>query len=166
MRWASEPVFRVYCVRKFVCVVLCLSLSGVLFGEDLKIEIDRRQFYNDKKLEMIIYYIPFSALYRQRLDIDTVKSIYHVKIEARGDKNIFKFIQDIKNTEHTIIDDNYIDTRCVIEIFYDHEIIFSCGLSRFNVTINGRKITNDMRFYRILLNYLPKKYEYDIGFID
>jgi hypothetical protein len=155
-------------MKKIVFIFLCFLSSNILFGDNLTIKINNnnRPVYNDGNLRLVIYYIPFSIDHRAALDKEQVKNLYRLKIEIRGETEIYNFIETIKNTRHKIIDKNIGDIRSVIEIFYGDTIIFSYCLTRFNVIIDGYNITNDMRFYRILLRYLPKMYEYDVGFIN
>jgi hypothetical protein len=138
-----------------------------MFGDNLTIETIKNNgpIYNNGKLKMIIYYIPFSRLYRSSLNIGYVKNNCVLRIEVRGSE-VYNFLQSIENTQYEITDDKSIDVRCVVEFFYDDNNIFIFSLTGHNVIINDHIIINDMRFYRILLQYLPKKYDFDVEFIN
>jgi len=155
--------------KLFFLYFFCL-FSNILFGNTLtigSINNNGQEIYNNSNLKMIVYYIPFSGLYRSALSMEQIKNNYLLKIEIKGETKIYNFIKSLENTQYEIIENNgNNDFRCVLEFFYNDNIIFSYGLTGFHVIINGERILNDMRFYRIILPFLPREYEYDLEFIN
>ena len=155
-------------MKKLILIGVLFMFSNLLFGQTLtigNINNNGQSISNNFNLKMIIYYIPFSRLYRSSLSMEQVKNNYVLKIEKNGETEIYDFIKSIENTQYEIMANGINDFRCVLEFYYDNNIIFFYGLTRFHAIINEERI-NDMKFYRILLPYLPEKYIKDLEFID
>jgi hypothetical protein len=144
-----------------IFTVLFLFVTTILNCQELSTITIRNyeKIYNNGRLKTIIYYIPFSVLTRSALNIDSVKEIYHIKIESRNNSGIYNFLKEIENTQHNIISGNNFDLRCVIEFYYDDILFFSYGLDGFCIIIDEKRIEYDIRFYNFVLQYLPKIYE-------
>ncbi|GHV86629.1 hypothetical protein AGMMS50230_22370 [Spirochaetia bacterium] len=148
------------CCFFILLFVLFSNIGQNIFADEIE-EININPRYINGKLTVVIYYIPFSILTRSALGINAVKSIYHIKIEAR-DSDVYKFISGINNTKYNVFDTNTGDLRCVVEFYYDNNLIFSYALAGGYMIINGKRILDTEIFYNFIIHYLPRKYEHNI----
>ena len=116
-------------------------------------------FNGDGNFHAIIYFIPFNILTRFPLNVEDVKRIYHIKEEIRDNNKIYNFIKNIDNTVYIILDRDYFNIRCVIDIFYNDTIIFSYSSETGeDIIIDNYMIENGEEFINFLFHYLPENY--------
>jgi hypothetical protein len=143
--------------------ILYLILYAInLFSNGTKkMKINFEEEFNDEKIELIMYYLPFNILTKVPLDAEALKRRcwYKIVVSKEGlvEKTMkFNKINDIKTTSIKTNPKN-INLRLYCELKKSDKPILTIGLTGNEKTmlLNDEIIKNNKYFYLLLQEFIP-----------